>query len=252
MSGDFVFERSVVIHASVDVVFAHFTDSARFAAWWGEGSTIEPEVGGKVLIRYPNGVVALGEVQEIDVPRRIVFTFGYESGEPIPAGGSEVRMEVHEVEEGARVDLVHRCSTRDIRDAHVLGWRYHLGAFAKVASEVHCANLAELNDRYFAAWSETDVEKRLALLESCTTEDVTFRDLYGCTLDRQELSDHITAAQQHMKGVLSRRGAPRHCHGTAIVPWKATMPDGSEGGGENVVTLAPDGRMRTIIGVWCE
>ena len=48
-------ERSVVIHAARDVVFNYFTDSTRWARWWGKGSTIDPRSGGAVLIVAPRG-----------------------------------------------------------------------------------------------------------------------------------------------------------------------------------------------------
>ena len=42
----FVVERTVLIAARRETVFDYFTDSARFAAWWGKGSTIDPRPGG--------------------------------------------------------------------------------------------------------------------------------------------------------------------------------------------------------------
>ena len=67
---DHVVERTVTIAARRETVFRYFTDSERFAAWWGAGSTIEPRAGGAVHVRYPNGVVAGGEVVEI-APRAV-------------------------------------------------------------------------------------------------------------------------------------------------------------------------------------
>src|SRR5580700_2941486 len=83
-------DRTVVIRAACETVFRFFTDSARWASWWGAGSTIDPRPGGKVLIRYPNAVEVSGEVLEVLAPERIVFTYGYASGTPIPPGGSRV------------------------------------------------------------------------------------------------------------------------------------------------------------------
>ena len=59
-------DRTVLIHADRDLVFRFFTDSARWAAWWGAGSSIEPRCGGRVFIRYPGGVEVSGEVVEIN------------------------------------------------------------------------------------------------------------------------------------------------------------------------------------------
>ena len=73
-----VLERTVVIRARRETVFRYFTDSDRFAAWWGEGSTIDARPGGALRIRHPNGALASGEVVEIVPPRLVVFTYGYE------------------------------------------------------------------------------------------------------------------------------------------------------------------------------
>jgi len=61
-------ERTLVIEADRTTVFRFFTDSARWAAWWGTGFEIDARPGGRVLIRYPNGVRVLGEVVEIVEP----------------------------------------------------------------------------------------------------------------------------------------------------------------------------------------
>jgi uncharacterized protein YndB with AHSA1/START domain len=82
-----ILERSVLIQADPSTVFRFFTDSTRWARWWGTGSSIEPRTGGRVLICYPNGARASGEVLDIKAPERLLFSFGYESGNPIPPGG---------------------------------------------------------------------------------------------------------------------------------------------------------------------
>jgi uncharacterized protein YndB with AHSA1/START domain len=80
-------DRVVVIQAPPDVVFGFFTDSERWAAWWGTGSSIDPTPGGQVRIVMPGGVEVQGEVLEIAAPARLVFTYGFASGKPIPSAG---------------------------------------------------------------------------------------------------------------------------------------------------------------------
>ena len=46
MSQPFSLEREILIHAGRETVFRFFTDSERFARWWGPGSRIEPRVAG--------------------------------------------------------------------------------------------------------------------------------------------------------------------------------------------------------------
>ena len=67
-------DRTILIHASREIVFRYFTDDERWSAWWGAGSTIDPRPGGRVVIRYPGGVEATGEVVEVAGPERLVFT----------------------------------------------------------------------------------------------------------------------------------------------------------------------------------
>src|SRR2546430_870040 len=95
-------DRTIVIRAKRETVFRYFTDTARWAAWWGEGSTIDARPGGAVRIRYPDGTEAVGDVQEIAAPERIVFSYRYASGAPIPAGGSRVTIHLDAHEAGTR------------------------------------------------------------------------------------------------------------------------------------------------------
>src|SRR6188472_3849348 len=83
-------DRTLVIRARPQTVFRFFTDSAQWATWWGAGSTIDAQPGGRMWIRYPNGVEVGGHVIEVVPPERIVFTYGYVSGTPMPPGDSRV------------------------------------------------------------------------------------------------------------------------------------------------------------------
>lgn len=68
-------DRAIDICARRATVFRFFTDPERFARWWGAGSTIEPVIGGRVVIRYPDGSTASGTLQAI-VPDERAFTYG--------------------------------------------------------------------------------------------------------------------------------------------------------------------------------
>src|SRR3954447_25339110 len=99
--------RTVVIEAAPQTVFRFFEDSGRWAAWWGAGSTIDPRPGGKVYIRHPNGIEAGGEVLALAAAERIVFSYGFMSGTPMPVGASRVTITVAPHEAGTRLTLVH-------------------------------------------------------------------------------------------------------------------------------------------------
>jgi uncharacterized protein YndB with AHSA1/START domain len=253
MTLDHSLERTLVIAATRATVFRYFTDSERFAAWWGPGSTIEGRPGGAVVIRYPNGVMASGRVMEIRDRERIVFTYGYDDpSKPIPPGGSQVTITLADEAGGTRLHLRHDFADSTVRDQHVQGWRYQLAVFANVAAREQHARVAERVDRYFALWSEPDSQARARGLAEIAIEDVVFHDAFSCTSGLTDLTDHLAAAQAHMPGVrLKRTGDVRHCQGTAVAEWVAEGPGGKPAGsGTNVFDLAPDGRLARVVGLW--
>src|SRR5437588_8730716 len=100
------------------------------AAWWGPGSSIKAVPGGSMQIVYPNGQTAEGTVQEVEPPRRIVFTWGYPRPEAgVPVDGSTVEIALEATEGGTRLSLVHRVADEAAAEAHRTGWRYQLGLF---------------------------------------------------------------------------------------------------------------------------
>lgn len=253
MSGlDFDLERTVTIAARRETVFRFFTDSERFAAWWGAGSRIDPVPGGAVQIRFPNAIVAGGEVLEIRPPERIVFSYGFESGQPIPLGASRVTITLDETARGTLVRLRHELPNAEARDEHVQGWRYQLALFANVAAREEHGGTGALADRYFACWAETDGARRRGELAAIASEELSFHDPYSCTAGIDDLNAHIAASQRFMPGVvLARRGEPRQCQGVALVDWVVKGPDGAEKAkGTNVFELTHDGRIARVTGLW--
>ena len=245
-------ERTLVIQASPETVFRYFTDSARWAAWWGAGSTIEARPGGAVTIRYPNGVRVLGEVLEVHKPERIVFTYGYESGNPIPPGSSRVTIELDPEARGTRLQLKHEFAEVTVRDQHVAGWRFQLSLFANLVADDVNANAVGLVDAWFEAWTIADDSARTQALERIAAPHTAFRDRYACINGLPELSDHIAATLRFMPGVrLERKGAVRHCQYTVLSDWIACGPDGQPRmAGTNVFILGADGRIETVTGLW--
>ncbi len=246
-------ERTIVIAATRETVFRYFTDSDRFAAWWGTGSRIEGRPGGAVHIRYPNGVIASGEVVELVQGERVVFTYGYEDpSKPIAPGGSRVTITLEDAPAGTRLHLRHEVADAGVRDQHVPGWRYQLAVFANVAAAEQNADLAAHVDRYFSLWSEPDAATRRAGLAALVADGVAFRDAFSCTSGLDDLCDHLAAIQMHMPGQrLRRAGDVRQCQGTAIVDWVAEGPDEHRrASGTNVFELAADGRIARVVGLW--
>ena len=245
-------ERTIDIDAPREAVFRFFTDTPRWAAWWGPGSTIDARPGGPLLIVHPGGVEVRGDVIEIAPPERIVFTYGYASGRPIPTGGSRVTIHLAKEGRGTRLRLVHEFAEAAARDHHVQGWRYQLSLFANVVLDELHAGAADKVDGWFGAWSEPDDAARAEKLAAIAVPDVRFRDRFSLVAGVSDLVPHLAAAQRFMPGLrLRRTGDVRHCQGTALADWAAVGADGQERGrGTNVFTLGADGRIESVTGFW--
>jgi uncharacterized protein YndB with AHSA1/START domain len=245
-------DRIIRIRAPRDTVFRFFTDTARWATWWGAGSTIDARPGGRLLIRYPDGTEATGEVLALLAPEQIAFSFGFVSGTPIPAGGSRVTIRLEPEGTGTRVHLSHEFAEETVRNEFVQGWRYQLSLFANVVADEVNAGAAGLVDAWFEAWREPDPAVREETLRRIAVPEVRFRDRFSLTEGIADLVPHLAAAQRFMPGIrLERRGDVRHCQGTALVDWVALTGDGQERAlGTNVFTLSADGRIESVVGFW--
>ena len=245
-------DRAVLIRAERDVVFSFFTDSARWAAWWGEGSSIDARPGGRVFIRLPGGTEVSGEVLEIRTPERVVFTYGYVTGTPVVAGGSLVTISLESQPAGTLVRLSHAFAEPSVRDEHVQGWRYQLSLFANAVARVAFADAASVVDRWFAAWSQPDAGVRNEALDRTVSPGVTMRDQFSAIEGLPEVVEHLAAVHRFMPGMtIAREGAVRLCQGMVLADWIARNAEGHERGrGTNVFTLTPDGRIDAVTGFW--
>lgn len=245
-------DRTVVIKATPDTVFRYFTDTPRWERWWGKGSTIESRPGGRLYVRHPDGTESAGEVIEVRPPQRIVFTFGFVSGKPIPAGGSRVTIVLEPDRGGTRVRLTHELADAAVRDEHIQGWRFQLSLFANVVMDEVNAGAAQSVDAWFAAWAEPNPQAREETLRAIAIPEIRFHDRFSHLDGLQDLVAHITAAQHFMPGLrLRRTGEPRQCQGMALVDWAAEGSDGQQRGrGTNAFVFDQTGRIEAVTGFW--
>jgi len=246
----YLLNRTILIKAVPGMVYRFFTDSARWASWWGPGSTIDARPGGKVYIRHPNGVETVGEVLEVSPPERIAFTYGYASGQPIPPGGSRVTVELEAEEAGTRLSVRHEFADSAARDQHVQGWRFQLSVCANVVANEIYAGAAQAVDAWFHAWTIADERARVDALAGIVTPGVQFHDRFSALDGADDLSAHIGAALRFMPGItLQRRGDVRHCQGWVLADWTAAGSDGKERmSGTSLFVFCPDGRIDSVTG----
>ncbi|HEY2964805.1 MAG TPA: SRPBCC domain-containing protein [Actinomycetota bacterium] len=126
--------REVVIAAPPDKVFPYFTDPEKMILWKAVEATLDPHPGGVFRIDVTGRDVARGEYIEIDPPRRVVFTFGWEAdGSPVPPGSTTVEITLIPDGDGTRVRLVHSGVPDEIRDGSAKGWDHYLPRLAIAA-----------------------------------------------------------------------------------------------------------------------
>ena len=247
----YVVDRTVHIAATPETVFRFFTDSARWAKWWGAGSTVDAKPGGKVYVRHPDGTESGGEVVEVKAPKQFVFTYGFTKGTPFPPGASRVTIKLAPDRAGTRLQLHHDIPDKAARDEHVQGWRFQLSLFANVVTDELNAGAADVADTWFDAWAEPDKAKREATLGRIASPHVRFQDRFSNLDGLADLLPHITAAQHFMPGIRMRRdGAARHCQGMALCDWTMTKDGRPMGRGTNAFVFGPTGKIEWVTGFW--
>ena len=127
--------REIRIEALPDEVFPFFTDADKMIVWKALEATLDPRPGGIFWINVTGRDVARGEYLEIDPPRRVVFTFGWESeGSPEPPGSTTVEITLVAEDGGTLLRLVHSGVPDEVRGGSTEGWDHYLPRLAVAAA----------------------------------------------------------------------------------------------------------------------
>jgi uncharacterized protein YndB with AHSA1/START domain len=126
--------HEVRIDAPPEVVFPYFTDPARMVDWMGVAALLDPRPGGALRIDTNGRDVVLGEFVEVEPPRRVVFTWGFDGATPmIAAGSTRVEVTLEPDGDGTLLVLRHHGLRGAPRDAHDEGWTHYLARLVRVA-----------------------------------------------------------------------------------------------------------------------
>ena len=129
-----VIERVITIDAPRETVFRLLTDGREWVRWKGERAELEPRPGGLFRVIFPNHTdIVSGRFVEVDAPRRVVFTWGWENSEHVPPGTSRVEIDLEPVGSGTRVRLVHTGLPMPAIARHAEGWDFFLPRLVAVA-----------------------------------------------------------------------------------------------------------------------
>ena len=134
-----VIERELEIAAGPETIWAFLVEPEKAVRWMGISARLDPRPGGEYHVVVLPGHTASGEFVELDQPRRLVYTWGWEpeDGEPnaVPPGSSTIEIEL--VPRGERTPL--RFTHRDLpagasAESHGHGWDHYLGRLADAAA----------------------------------------------------------------------------------------------------------------------
>lgn len=124
--------RELTIEARPETVWEFLVDSEKAERWMGRAAELEPHPGGLYRVEIVPGHTARGTFVELDPPRRLVFTWGWEpnpdgSSAAVAPGSSTVVVELEPEGDGTRLRLTHRdLPTPEAAERHAHGWDHYL------------------------------------------------------------------------------------------------------------------------------
>ena len=124
-----------VIAAPPEEVFRWFVRPELLVRWIGIRAELDPRPGGRFRFEIADGQWCSGRYVEVVPGRRVVVTWGWDSGAiPVPPGSSTVAVDLLEHPEGTLVSLVHRDLAPEARPLHAEGWSRFLPRLAAVVA----------------------------------------------------------------------------------------------------------------------
>jgi uncharacterized protein YndB with AHSA1/START domain len=132
----FLVEREIRIEASPETVFEFFTDPEKMKQWKGSEADLDAQPGGTYRVTVMPVAIARGEYVRVEPPHFVSFTWGWESGGPIPAPGeSLVEVSLRPDGTGTIVELRHSgLPTEESATEHGSGWTHFLGRLSIAAA----------------------------------------------------------------------------------------------------------------------
>ena len=130
-----VYERTIEIDASPETVWEFFVDPSKLTRWMGIDAELETRPGGIYRCNVIPGHTALGEFVEVDKPRRVVFTWGWDANEGVPPGSSTIEVELAPEGNGTSVRFVHKnLPSAEAVASHAQGWDHYLARLELAAA----------------------------------------------------------------------------------------------------------------------
>jgi uncharacterized protein YndB with AHSA1/START domain len=128
-------EREIRVEASPETIFDFLVGADKMPLWMGRSAELEPRSGGLFRLDINGRDIARGEFVEVDPPKRVVFTWGWEAdGNPVPPGSSTVEVTLTPDGDATVVRLVHSDLPEPAREPHDHGWAQYMPRLAAVVA----------------------------------------------------------------------------------------------------------------------
>lgn len=127
-------EYEISIAAPAEAVYRLLTTVDGLKRWIAVDAAVAPEPGGGLRWTHENGATMIGRFVELDPPRRLVFTYGWEGDlMGLAPEASTVEIQLEERPGGTILRLVHRGVPPDVVEEHLRGWIHFLGRLRDAA-----------------------------------------------------------------------------------------------------------------------
>ena len=130
-------EREIEIAARPETIWELLVDPKQATRWMGQIANFDLRKGGRYRLQVIPGHVASGEFVEIDPPRRLAYTWGWEAGEGnrVPPGSTTVIFELVPRGKTTLLRFTHRdLPSAEAAASHAHGWDHYFERLTIVAS----------------------------------------------------------------------------------------------------------------------
>jgi uncharacterized protein YndB with AHSA1/START domain len=122
-------EREIAIAAKPETVWEFLIDPDKATRWMGQTASFDARPGGLYRCEVIPDNTARGEFVEVDPPRRLVFTWGWEPGghSTVPPGSTTIEIELVPNGDGTTLRFTHRdLPSAEAAESHAHGWDHYL------------------------------------------------------------------------------------------------------------------------------
>jgi len=128
-------DREIEIAARPETIWRMLVDPKQVVRWMGQVANFDLRPGGQYRVEVIPGHVASGKFVEIDPPRRLVYTWGWEEeGSRVPPGTTTVVFELLPRGKTTLLRFKHELPNVEAASSHAHGWDHYFERLAIVAS----------------------------------------------------------------------------------------------------------------------